>query len=383
MQRVRLDQLHPLILWSGIILLLTGLVMVTSASLHVAASQTGNAFYFSQHQAVYLLLGLVAAALVYFLVPLAWLKTLRFPALALAFGTLVVVLIPGIGVEVNGSRRWINLGLFTVQASEIVKLCFVVYLAGYIETRRSALQRDWQSFFGPIAVLGLLAGLLLAEPDFGAVVVLGICALGMLMMAGVPTKYFSVLVIGALLLGGLIAVAEPYRVARLMSFLDPWSDQYGAGYQLTQSLIAFGRGHWFGAGLGQGVQKLFYLPEAHTDFVFAVLAEELGLVGVSCVLAVFACLGYSILRLGWQLQQHGSMHSAQLVYGIAMILCAQVFINMGVTMGILPTKGLTLPLVSYGGSSLIISMVMLALVLRAAAEHDSRRERAPQTGRIE
>lgn len=382
MLRVRLNHLNPTILWSSIILLLTGIVMVTSASLHVAASQTGNAFYFSEHQSVYLLLGLMAATFVYFLVSLEWLKKLRFVALLVAFATLILVLIPGIGTMVNGSRRWINLGLFTVQASEIVKLCFVVYLAGYIETRKQALQHDKKAFFGPLGVLVVLASLLLAEPDFGAVVVLGICALGMLMMAGVPTKYFIILVAGVSAVGVLVAVAEPYRVQRLMSFLDPWSDQYGAGYQLTQSLIAFGRGHWFGAGLGQGVQKLFYLPEAHTDFVFAVLAEELGLVGVMGVIAVFACLGYSLFRLGWQLQQHGSSHSAQLVYGIAMIICSQAFINIGVTMGILPTKGLTLPLVSYGGSSLIISMVMLALVLRAGAEHRYHRDQAPLAGRV-
>jgi cell division protein FtsW len=382
MVRVRLDYLHPVIFWSGLVLLLTGIVMVTSASLHVAESTTGNAFFFSEHQAAYLLLGLVVAAGVYFLVSLEWLRQLRFVALAVAFGTLVAVLIPGIGLVVNGSRRWINLGLFTVQASEIVKLCFVIYLAGYIETRKQELRHDWKVFSGPIAVLGLLAVLLLLEPDFGAVVVLGICTLGMLMMAGVPIRYFIMLASGVLLAGALVAVAEPYRVARLMSFLDPWSDQYGSGYQLTQSLIAFGRGHWFGAGLGNGVQKLFYLPEAHTDFVFAVLAEELGLVGVAAVLGVFVCLGYSLFRLGWQLQQHGSSHSAQLVYGIAMIICSQAFINMGVTMGILPTKGLTLPFVSYGGSSLIISLVMLALALRAAAEHAYYRDNLPGKGRV-
>jgi cell division protein FtsW len=366
--------LHPPILWSGVCLLLVGLVMVTSASLHVAADTTGNAFYFGEHQLFYLLVGLGASAFVYFLMPIEWLKHLRIPAIICAFGILTVVLIPGVGMEVNGSRRWINLGIVTVQASEVVKICFVIYLAGYIDTHKQALQQHWRAFLGPLAVLAVLALLLLLEPDFGAVVVLGLCALGMLLMAGVPMRYFLGLILAAALVAGLLVITEPYRMQRLVSFLDPWSDQYGSGYQLTQSLIAFGRGHWFGVGLGRGVQKLFYLPEAHTDFVFAVLAEELGLFGVCAIVAVFSCLGYSLFRLGWKLQQHGSGYSAMLVYGIAMIICSQTFINMGVTMGILPTKGLTLPFVSYGGSSLVISMVMLALVLRAAAEQARFRE---------
>lgn len=368
MMRARAAQLDPLILWCTLALALIGLVMVTSASLHVAARDYGGAFYFSGRQMGYLLVGFVAAAVVYCYVPLALLRRLRYVALAVAIVTLLVVLVPGIGSRVNGSRRWINLVAFTVQASEIVKLCFVIYLAGYIDSHRDQLKQAPGAFVGPMAILGFFAFLLLLEPDFGAVVVLGICALGMLMMAGVPAKWFAGLMGFLVVVGGVLAAAESYRVKRLMTFLDPWNDQFGDGYQLVQSLIAFGRGHWTGAGLGQGVQKLFYLPEAHTDFVFAVLAEELGLVGVCAVLAVFAGLGYAIFRLARRLEQENSIHAAQLVYGIGMIICAQAFINMGVTMGLLPTKGLTLPFVSYGGSSLVISFVMVALVLRAAAE---------------
>lgn len=374
MPKVRLAQLHPTILWSAVCLMLVGVVIVTSASLHVAASEAGDAFYFSVHQAVYLLLGLVVGGLVYFLVPIQLLLKTRLLALLAGFIALVLVLLPGIGVAVNGSSRWINLGVITVQASEVAKLCFVIYLAGYIDTNRTQLKQHWQAFLGPMLVLAGLAVMLLLEPDFGAVVVLGICALGMLLMAGVPLLYFGVLMVLALLLGGVIAVAEPYRVARLLSFINPWQHQFDSGYQLTQSLIAFGRGHWFGVGLGHGVQKLFYLPEAHTDFVFAVWAEELGLAGVSFIVGIFTLLGYSMFKLAWRSQQDGNLHGAMLVFGFGMIICTQAFVNMGVTMGILPTKGLTLPFVSYGGSSLMIFTVMLAITLRVAAEQSYFRE---------
>ncbi len=370
MTKVRLSHMQPGILWSTVCLLLIGIVMVTSASLSVSASiHDGNAFYFSAHQITYLLLGFVVAGIIYFTISIEWLKQLRYLALLAAVSALLIVLVPGLGVSVNGARRWINLGVVTVQASEVAKLCFVIYLAGYIETHKKALQHHWQALLAPVAVLVLLSCILIFEPDFGAIVVLGICMLGMLMMAGVPLRYFAVLAVLALIVATGMALAEPYRVQRLVSFWAPWQHQFDSGYQLTQSLIAFGRGHWFGVGLGEGVQKLFYLPEAHTDFVFAVLGEELGLVGVTFVIAVFACLGYGMLRMARMLQQHGSFYEAQMVYGISLIICTQVFINIGVTMGILPTKGLTLPFVSYGGSSLIISMTMVALVLRAGAEH--------------
>lgn len=379
MTNVSLRDLHPGILWCSIALLLIGEVMVTSASLHVAAVNTGEPFHFSLHQAIYLLLGLVVGAFVYFFVDLEWLRKLRFLALLGGLGALVVVLLPGLGVEVNGSRRWIGVGGLTLQASEVTKLCFIVYLAGYIDKHQADLQHNWQAIVPPLVVLVAMSILLLCEPNFGAAVVLGICTLGMLMMAGVPFRYFAIMAFGVLLVGGIVAVAEPYRVERLVSFIHPWEDRFGSGYQLTQSLIAFGRGHWFGVGLGEGVQKLFYLPEAHTDFVFSVLGEELGLAGVLAVVALFSGLGYSLLRLGRHLQTRGMRYHAQLVFGISLIICAQAFINMGVTMGVLPTKGLTLPFVSYGGSSMVIMEVMVALALRAAAESN----RLQQQGRTQ
>ncbi len=217
--------------------------------------------------------------------------------------------------------------------------------------------------------------MLLLQPDFGAVVVLGIAAMGMLFLAGVPTLRFLLIGLVAVALAALVALAEPYRVARLMSFTDPWADQYGAGYQLTQSLIAFGRGHFLGVGLGNSVQKLFYLPEAHTDFVFAVLAEEWGLLGVLAMLAGFAVLGWRVFLIGRGLEERGFLYHAYLVYGCALVFCAQAFINVGVNMGVLPTKGLTLPFVSYGGSSLLISAAMIGLVLRAGAEQSRLKAR--------
>ena len=354
-----------LLLSAVIVLSLLGLVMVTSASLQIAETRLGSPTYFALRHAIYLLLALAAGTATYVLVPLAVLEKLRHLALLAAIAVLVLVLMPGIGREVNGSQRWISLAGVTVQPSEIAKMTFVIYLAGYIRQWHEPLKQNWDAFLKPLGLLAMLTLLLLLEPDFGAVVVLGMTAMAMLFMAGVPSKRYLLVVLVAVVLAGLVAAAEPYRVARLMSFLDPWADQYGSGYQLTQSLIAFGRGHILGVGLGNSVQKLFYLPEAHTDFVYAVMAEELGLVGNLALISLFGVICYRIFRVALTLLEQGKIFSGQMVLGFGMILAAQAFINMGVNMGILPTKGLTLPFVSYGGSSLIICAVMIALVLRA------------------
>ncbi|ASK34861.1 putative lipid II flippase FtsW [Alloalcanivorax mobilis] len=356
------------LLWTVLLLALAGLVMVTSASLQIAETELGNPFYYGLRHGIYLLISVGVGALVYCCVPMALLEKLRFAMLPVALVALVLVFVPGLGREVNGSTRWIAIPGVTIQASEIVKLCFVLYLAGYIAQHKAALESRWKAFLVPLGVLGVLTFMLLLEPDFGAVVVLGITAMGMLFLAGVPTLRFLLIGLGAVALAGVVAMAEPYRVARLMSFTNPWADQYGAGYQLTQSLIAFGRGGWLGVGLGNSVQKLFYLPEAHTDFVFAVLAEEWGLLGTLAMVAGFGVLGWRVFGIGRALEERGFLYHAYLVYGTALVFCAQAFINVGVNMGVLPTKGLTLPFVSYGGSSLVISAVMVALVLRAGAE---------------
>ena len=354
-----------LMLVAVVALALTGLVMVTSASLQIAETRLGSPSYFAMRHGIYLLLAVFAGVFTYVMVPMAMLEKLRYVALIAAVAVLVLVLLPGIGREVNGSQRWISVAGFTIQPSEIAKLGFVVYLAGYIREWREPLQTSWAAFLKPLGLLGVLTFLLLLEPDFGAVMVLGMTAMGMLFMAGVPSKRYLLMVLVAVVMAALIAVLEPYRVMRLLSFLDPWADQFGSGYQLTQSLIAFGRGHVLGVGLGNSVQKLFYLPEAHTDFVYAVLAEELGLLGNLVLIFLFSLVCYRIFRLAVQLLEQGKVFAGQMVLGFGLIIAAQAFINMGVNMGVLPTKGLTLPFVSYGGSSLIVCAVMIALVLRA------------------
>ncbi|EKF74265.1 cell division protein FtsW [Alcanivorax hongdengensis A-11-3] len=374
---LRLDNrgLDKPLLWTTIVLCLAGLVMVTSASLQIAETNLGDPFYYATRHGAYLLLGLLVGGVVYYGVPLALLERLRFVMLPVALAALVLVFVPGLSRTVNGSTRWIALPGLTVQASEIVKLCFVLYLAGYIAERKGALETQWKAFLMPLGLLGVLMVFLLLEPDFGAVVVLGITAMGMLFLSGVPTLRFLLIGLVAVGLAGLIAVAEPYRVARLMAFTDPWADQFGSGYQLTQSLIAFGRGHWFGVGLGNSVQKLFYLPEAHTDFVYAVMGEELGLLGNVALIGGFILLGWRVFRLGHSLEERGLLYHAYLVYGCAFVFCSQAFINLGVNMGLLPTKGLTLPFISYGGSSLLISAAMIGLVLRAGAEAEHLKAR--------
>lgn len=367
-KRIPFDRADLMIVWSVAALLMIGLVMVTSASLNVGAADFTGPFHFAKRQAVFLGLGLGIAALVYWVIPTSTLKKFRGFAIVAAFIALLIVFVPGVGMSVNGSRRWLNLGMFSVQASEIAKLCFVIYLAGYINTHKGIIRTSGKAFFGPTILLGMLAFLLLLEPDLGAVVVLCICTLGMLFMAGVKKRYFAGLVGLAVSAVALLIWIEPYRWARFTSFLDPWQDRFGSGYQLTQSLIAFGRGHWSGTGLGQGVQKLHYLPEAHTDFVFAVYAEEMGLIGVALMVLIFSGLSYSIFKLSRQLQLKDKLYESMLVLGFGLIICSQAVINMSVAMGLMPTKGITLPLVSYGGSSLVITLVMLALILRAGAE---------------
>lgn len=358
-----------------------GLVMVMSASLQIGETRAGSAFHFFNRHLVSLLLASTVGLFVYALMSPALLERLRGVALVAAIAVLVAVLLPGIGREVNGSQRWIPLPGFNVQASELAKLGYLVWLAGYIQNRREALLTQWQAFMVPLGVLGLFAFLLLLEPDFGAVVVLGIATFGMLFLAGVPMLRFLSIALAVVVLGALVAMLQPYRVARLMSFLDPWADQFGGGYQLTQSLIAFGRGHLDGVGLGNSVQKLFYLPEAHTDFVFAVTAEEFGLIGSLTVIALFVLVCTRIFLLGMRLLEQQRWFAGQLVAGVGLVLASQAFVNMGVNMGLLPTKGLTLPLVSYGGSSLLVTAAMLAMVLRIGTDARQqtplrRRERA-------
>ncbi len=353
----------------GCILLLMslGLVMVASASVTVADRQFHEPLHYFWRQ-----LGSVGAGLVVMLVLMKLPLRLWQPAssmfLFLGLSLLLLVLIPGLGHEVNGSMRWVRLGPLTLQASEPVKLCAIIYLAGYLVRHGEQVRSAFVGFIKPMGVLTVLAGLLLLEPDFGATVVLFATTLGMLFMGGVPLVRFTAwgLTAVAALVG--VAMLAPYRVKRLLTFMDPWADPYNSGFQLIQSLIAMGRGEWLGVGLGASVQKLFYLPEAHTDFIFAVLAEEFGLAGCVLVIVAFTFIIWRSFQIGAQAGRAGDPFAAYLAYGIGLLVGLQAMINIGVNMGVLPTKGLTLPFISYGSNSLIVTSAAMGLLLRIGYE---------------
>jgi cell division protein FtsW len=344
-----------------------GLVMVASASISIGArNQSAELYYFWRQVAAFTLGGASGYAL--FRLPLASLQRASAGFLLVGLVMLVAVLIPGLGREVNGSMRWLNLGLFTIQASEPVKLAVILYVAGYLVRHQAQVQRDFAGFIKPILVLTLVAGLLLLEPDFGAAVVLFATTGVMLFLGGVPVLRFVSWGLVAIVALASLVVFAPYRMQRLMTFRDPWSDPFDTGFQLTQALIAFGRGEWLGVGLGNSVQKLFYLPEVHTDFIFAVIGEELGLVGTVSVILLFLFLVWRILLVGGLAEQAGHRFGAYVAYGVAALFGFEAFINIGVNMGILPTKGLTLPLISYGSNSTVVLCWALALVLRVGYE---------------
>lgn len=340
-----------------------GLVMITSASSEVAAVQSGNTLYMMTRHLVYLLIGLGACG-VTMMIPVATWQRLGWMMLLGAFGLLLLVLVPGIGREVNGSMRWIGFGAFNVQPSEIAKVFVVIFLAGYLIRQQQEVRESWMGFFKPFIVLLPMAGLLLVEPDFGATVVMMGSAAAMLFLGGVGLFRFSLMVVLAVASVVVLVQAQPYRMARLTNFTDPWADQFGSGYQLTQALIAFGRGEWFGVGLGNSVQKQFYLPEAHTDFVFSVLAEELGVVGSLITVALFLFVSIRGMYIGMWAERAKQFFGAYVAYGLSFLWIGQFLINIGVNVGLLPTKGLTLPFLSYGGSSLVICCASLGLLLR-------------------
>jgi cell division protein FtsW len=344
-------------------LLLGGFVILASASISISDNASGNPFFYLQRQLLAAALGAVAAAICLFIPMQAW-RNLGPLLLLLGVALLVVVLIPGIGYEVNGARRWVRVGIMNLQVSEPARLCFLIYLAGYLVRRSKSLREEFTGFLRPMLVLTLACILLLKEPDFGAAFVLLATALVMLFVAGARIRDFIVFFSAAAAAMLALAITSPYRMKRLTGFLDPWSDPYDSGFQLTQSLIAIGRGEWFGVGLGESVQKLFYLPEAHTDFVFAVFAEEFGLLGSIVLIALFVALLWRVFRLGIRAHDAERFFEAYLAIGLGTWLGVQAFINIGVNMGLLPTKGLTLPLISYGRSSLIVTMAGIGLLLR-------------------
>ncbi|RDE22791.1 putative lipid II flippase FtsW [Motiliproteus coralliicola] len=357
----------PLLLISSISLLLIGFLMITSASMEVSNENYGSPFYHAFKHGVFIVVALVAA-IVTLLVPMDFWQRTGHWWLLVGFALLVVVLVPGIGREVNGSTRWIRMGPLNLQASELAKLFMVLYMGGYLVRRLDEVRTQWSGFVKPMAVLSLFICLLLLEPDFGAVVVMGGTVLGMIFLSGMVLWQFLLVVMGAIAAAVVMVVSSPYRWERVTSFMDPFADPFGAGYQLAQAQIAFGRGEWFGLGLGNSVQKLFYLPEAHTDFVFSVLAEELGLVGALVVILLYALMIIRVFYIGRRAEEQGMRYHGYVAYGIGIMFAGQALINIGVNAGVLPTKGLTLPLVSYGGSSLLVCLVMLAILCRIQLE---------------
>jgi cell division protein FtsW len=360
------SSLDQTLLWSALLLAAIGLVMVYSASIAMAEAERFTGFrpsFFLVRHSIYLAVGLAFAAAL-FRVPV-WLWQKASPWLFL-LGTLllVAVLIPGLGREVNGSRRWMPFGVATFQPSELMKLFVVLYAADYT-VRKAAFMGDFRKGFLPMfAVMTLIAALLLREPDFGALVVVTVIAMTVLFLGGLNWRLFAGL--AGLLAAAFCAliVSSPYRLQRILGFMDPWSDAYGKGYQLSHSLIAFGRGEWLGVGLGASVEKLFYLPEAHTDFLLAVIAEELGFAGVAAVIALFVFLVHRAFAVGRQAASLERYYAALVAQGIGVWLAGQALINMGVNMGLLPTKGLTLPLLSFGGTGIVVTCMALAILLR-------------------
>ncbi|WP_053035920.1 cell division protein FtsW, partial [Vibrio cholerae] len=356
------------LVWIAFGLMLIGLVMVTSASFPISSRLTDQPFHFMFRHAIFLLLAFLTSSMV-LQVPLdRWMKYSSL-LLGISFFLLIVVLV--VGKSVNGASRWIPLGLFNLQPAEVAKLSLFIFMSGYLVRKHDEVR---QTFFGgflkPIMVFGTLAVLLLGQPDLGTVIVMLVTLFGMLFIAGAKLSQFLALMVAGVLAVVALIVAEPYRVRRVTSFLDPWEDPFGSGYQLTQSLMAFGRGEWFGQGLGNSIQKLEYLPEAHTDFVFAVLAEELGFIGVVLVLVLIFSLVLKAIFIGKKAFQHDQQFGGYLAFGIGIWFAFQTLVNVGAAAGMVPTKGLTLPLISYGGSSLIIMSVAVSILLRI--DHECR-----------
>lgn len=351
----------------SLFLLLFGFVMVASASLHLGDKLANDSFYFPRHQLIHILLGLLVGCVA----ASVRLETWRNISLQLFFVgllLLVLVLIPGIGKVVNGSSRWINLLGIRIQVSEVFKLIAVIYMASFIDRHINIVRSSIQGMIRPFMLLGVAALLLLKEPDFGATAVIMAVALGMLFLAGASLWQFGALIAAFAGAAVVLIMTAEYRLRRVLSFLDPWDDPLNSDFQLSQALIAFGRGEWSGVGLGSSIQKMFYLPEAHTDFLFSVIGEELGLVGTTTVILLFMVLVWRAFVIGQMAESNSTRFAAFLAYGIGIWFGLQAFINMGVNMGLLPTKGLTLPLMSYGGGSIMVMCAALAVLFRVRSE---------------
>ncbi len=344
-----------------------GVVMVASSSIAVADSHHLGAFYFLRRHLIFLSLGVVAAG-VAMRTELKLLEKLAFPLLALAFVLLLAVFVPHLGMRINGARRWLNLLFTTFQPVEAVKLILVVYIASYLVRHRESVETRFLGLIKPIAVAGLIVLLLLAQPDFGSATLVIAVTIAMVWLGGARPLFLFLMGLPLMPLLYVAATGESYRMKRLTSFLDPWKDPFNDGFQLTQSLMAIGRGEWDGVGLGSSVLKLSYLPEAHTDFIFAVIGEELGLAGVLLVIGLFALAVGRGLYLGVKGVEVGQRFAGYVAFGTSLMLAMQATVSVGVNLGALPTKGLTLPLISYGGSSMVLTCAMVGVLLRATFE---------------
>ncbi len=365
-RRLPMSEYDDILVWVVLGLLSVGLVMVYSASIATAEASKGTAYqpaYYLLRQGAVILAGLVAGAVAFQIPVQSWQKLAPYLFL---FGVvlLAIVLIPGIGREVNGSRRWLSLLVVNLQPSELMKLFAVLYAADYTVRKGVLKDRLVKAFLPIFGVMALVGGLLLLEPDMGAFVVICSIAVCTLFLGGFNIKVFAGLLVALPVAFAVLIVSSPYRLQRVVSFMDPWSDPFGKGYQLSHALIAFGRGEWLGVGLGASVEKLFYLPEAHTDFLLAVIAEELGFIGVFAVILLFAWLLIRAFAIGRQAAFLDRLYAALVAQGIALWLGVQAMINIGVNMGVLPTKGLTLPFLSYGGSGMVVNCIAVAILLR-------------------
>ncbi len=366
---IRREQKLNLLLLVVSLLITIGLLMMTSASVEIASSQYGDPFYHFKRQIIFATIGVIGMLITLHLPMHLW-RSLSWFLLMASYALLLLVLIPGIGKVVNGSARWIDLGFFNLQPSELAKVFIVMYIAAYLERHMEEVRDQWSGFLKPMLVILAAVVLLHFEPDHGAMVILLLTAFCMIFLAGAKLYRFVLMLV--LFTGAVtyVAVMKPYVIERFSSYLNPWAAEnvYGGGYQLTQALIAFGRGGWFGVGLGNSIQKLYFLPEAHNDFVLAIIGEELGLVGVSFVVLLFVSLvwlGFSIAR---KAEQQGQVFNSFVAYGISLLFAGQALINIGVNIGLLPTKGLTLPFLSQGGASLIVCCFMAAILIRIQYE---------------
>jgi cell division protein FtsW len=365
----------PQLLVAAIALAGLGVVMVASSSIAVAEGEHVGAFHYLYRHLVFLVLGTGLATILARL-ELDWIERRAGQLLALAFGLLLLVFAPGIGMRVNGASRWIDLGISGFQSVEAAKLFLVAYLASYLVRHRDSVQTNLFGVVKPLAMAGLMVVLLLVQPDFGSAALLMAVTLGMVWLGGARMRNLFVLALPLAPALAWAAMSEDYRIKRLTSFLDPWADPFNDGFQLTQALIAIGRGEWFGVGLGGSVQKLFYLPEAHTDFILAVIAEELGLAGILLVLGLFAWLVGRGFRHGLRAIELGQRFAGYCAFGIALMIALQVLVSVGVNLGVLPTKGLTLPLISSGGSSVLMTCAAIGVLVRISYEVSRAENRA-------